>query len=168
AERQLRVHLVQRVPAGLAVLVGLEQLGPQAPGLDAETLTGQLAAALVRGQTGRGGMANTELRRGPSKPRAARSASRQPVSSSPSGMSIPTTACRSGASSAARQAPDVTVTAGPVCADDVWAGATSSDTATQPPRHASTPVTHVPLRRSTRARFSPVMSGEATTSLVTE
>ena len=49
AERQFRVHLVQRVPAGLAVLVGFEQLGPQAPRLDAEALAGQLAAAPVRG-----------------------------------------------------------------------------------------------------------------------
>ena len=36
AERQLRMHLVQRMPAGLAVPVGLEQLRPQPPGLDAE------------------------------------------------------------------------------------------------------------------------------------
>jgi AcrR family transcriptional regulator len=49
AERQLRMHFIQRMPAGQAVPVGLEQLRPQAPGLDAEALAGQLPAALVRG-----------------------------------------------------------------------------------------------------------------------
>ena len=54
------------------------------------TLTGE-AKAVVSAQTARGGIAKTELRLGPSRPRATLSASRQPDSSSPSGMSIPTT-----------------------------------------------------------------------------
>src|SRR2546423_381071 len=49
AERQLRMHFVERVPAGFPVPVGLEQLRPQAPGLDAEALAGQRAAALAGG-----------------------------------------------------------------------------------------------------------------------
>ena len=47
AERQLGVDLVERVPAAAAEPVGLEQPGPQAPGLDGQTLAGQLAAALA-------------------------------------------------------------------------------------------------------------------------
>ena len=47
AERQLGVHLVERVRAAAAVPVGLEQPGPQAPGLDGQALAGQLAAALA-------------------------------------------------------------------------------------------------------------------------
>src|SRR5271166_4129779 len=43
------MYLIQRMTAGYAVPVGLEQLGPQPPRLDAETLAGQLAAALVGG-----------------------------------------------------------------------------------------------------------------------
>ena len=47
AEGQLGVYLVERVRAAAAVPVRLEQPGPQAPGLDGQTLAGQLAAALA-------------------------------------------------------------------------------------------------------------------------
>src|SRR5438034_1181181 len=47
-------------------------------------------------------MAKTELRLGPSSPRAARSASRQPDSRSPSGMSMPTTRASVPSSASAR------------------------------------------------------------------
>ena len=41
------MHFVERVGAAAAVPVGLEQPGPQAPGLDGQALAGQLAAALA-------------------------------------------------------------------------------------------------------------------------
>src|SRR5262249_58675310 len=44
AEGQLGVYLVERMPAAVPVPIGLEQLGPQPPGLDAEPLAGQLPA----------------------------------------------------------------------------------------------------------------------------
>ena len=116
-------------------------------------------------------MAKTELRRGPSRPRAARSASRQPVSSSPSGMSIPTTVVpagsRSGASSAARDGAVRDRDGGPGSPPQRHRHPAAP--ARVHPRHAH-PATAPDLsaRALSGFAFSPVLSGEATTSPVTE
>src|SRR5215471_3001531 len=108
--------------ARLAVLVGLEQLGAQAPGLRAETLAGQFAAALVRGPI-------AGLR--PDRPGRDRKDRTAPGPEQATGGPVRLAPAR-------LQQPERHV-------DPAVSDSAASDTATQPLRHASTPVTPAPL-----------------------
>jgi hypothetical protein len=132
-------------------------------------------------QTGRGGIAKIELRLGPSRPRASRSASRQPSSSSPSGMSIPailagsqpgpwssTPARDACMRTSAKTGLPMALASAPGLAGALPGAGASRVTATQPRLQASTPVTRIGLRSHIRfpaftslCVLSCALSGEA-------